>query len=135
VFVSEELPLPTVTADSRAYWQAANEGRLAIRRCKSCTARHFLPRHLCPVCWSDELEWIDASGRGTVHSFTVIRRAPLASYAGRVPYVVALIDLEEGPRMMTNIVGDNALDTKIGDRVTIDFEKRGEQNIPQFVRV
>ena len=133
--MSEELPLPTVTADSRAYWQAANERRLAIRQCNSCGAKHFLPRHLCPVCWSDQLEWISASGRGTVHSFTIIRRAPLASYADRVPYVVALIDLEEGPRMMTNIVGDDALDTRIGDRVAIEFEKRGEQNIPQFVRV
>lgn len=133
--MSEELPLPTVTADSRVYWQAANEGRLVIRSCRACGEKHFLPRYLCPVCWSDELDWVDASGRGTVHSFTVIRRAPLSSYAERVPYVVALVDLDEGPRMMTNIVGDGALDTSIGDKVAVTFEKRGEQTIPQFTRV
>jgi uncharacterized protein len=132
--LSDELPLPIVNADSREYWQAANQNRLVVRQCKACAALHFLPRHLCPQCWSDDLEWVAATGKGTVHSFTVIRRAPLSSYAPRVPYVVALIDLDEGPRMMTNIVGDDALETKIGDRVELRFETRGDQNLPQFAR-
>ena len=132
--LSDELPLPIVNADSREYWQGANQNRLMVRKCKACAALHFLPRHLCPHCWSDDLEWVAAAGTGTVHSFTVIRRAPLSSYAPRVPYVVALIDLDEGPRMMTNIVGDDALDTKIGDRVELRFEARGDQNLPQFAR-
>jgi len=100
-----------------------------------CGTLHFMPRYLCPQCWSDKLEWVEASGTGTVHSFTVIRRAPTPSFAPHVPYVVALIDLEEGPRMMANVIGDTALSIAIGDRVTIAFEDRGEGSlVPQFRR-
>ena len=133
--MSEQLPLPVANPDSAPYWQGAREDRLLIRKCRGCGALHFMPRHLCPHCWSEDLEWIDASGRGTVHSFTVIRRAPMESFAGRVPYVVALVDLEEGPRMMSNIVGDDALETRIGDAVRVCFEDRGGgAKIPQFRR-
>lgn len=127
---------PTPNPDSLPYWNAANEGRLVIRRCNACHRFHFMPRHLCPHCWSEDLCWVQASGKATVHSFTVIRRAPMESFAPRVPYVVALLDLEEGVRMMTNIIGDDALDTKIGDTVTVDFEDRGEgTKVPQFRRI
>jgi uncharacterized OB-fold protein len=129
------LPSPISNPDSRAYWEGARQDRLMIRKCKACGATHFLPRYLCPACWSIELEWIQASGRGKVHSFTIIRRAPLPAFAGKVPYVVALIDLDEGPRMMANILGDDALQTRIGDPVEVRFEERGEgAKVPQFVR-
>jgi len=130
--VNQELPIPTPNPDSQAYWDAAREDKLVIRRCASCTALHFMPRHLCPHCWSTDLQWVQASGKGTVHSFSVIRRAPLQSYAPRVPYVVALIDLDEGPRMFSNIVGDGALETQVGSRVDVCFEARGDYKIPQF---
>ena len=130
------LPSPVVNADSQPYWSAARERRLVIRRCKACRALHFMPRHLCPVCWSDELEWVDAKGTGSVHSFTIMRRASDQAFAPRVPYVVALIDLEEGPRMMANVLGDDALDVKIGDPVEVTFEDRGAgAMLPQFKRV
>lgn len=130
------LPSPVANGDSQPYWAAARERRLVIRKCKACGEKHFMPRHLCPTCWSDQLEWVDASGKGTVHSFTVIRRAPLAAFGSRAPYVVALIDLDEGPRMVTNVLGDDALDVKIGDRVKVTFEEReGGAMVPQFTRV
>ncbi len=133
--MKQELPAPVVNPDSREYWEGANSGRLMIRKCRSCQRTHFMPRYLCPTCWSPDLDWIQASGRGTVHSFTVIRRAPLPEFADRVPYVVALIDLEEGPRMMANILGEDALQTRIGDRVEVRFEDRaGGTKIPQFCR-
>lgn len=133
--MSEPLPLPVSNPDSAPYWNGAREDRLMIRKCRTCSKLHFMPRHLCPSCWSDDLEWIEASGRGTVHSFTVIRRAPMESFAPRVPYVVALIDLEEGPRMMTNVVGADALETRIGDAVSACFEDRGGgAKVPQFRR-
>lgn len=133
--MSQHLPPPVVNPDSQAYWDGAREDRLLIRKCKSCGVTHFLPRYLCPACWSTELDWIPASGRGTVHSYTVIRRAPLAEFVDKVPYVVALIDLEEGPRMMANILGEDALNTRIGDRVEVRFESRGENaKVPQFIR-
>lgn len=95
-----------------------------------------MPRHLCPVCWSDQLEWVDSKGMGSVHSFTVIRRAPVANFAALVPYVVALIELDEGPKMLANVLGEDALSTKIGDRVQVTFEDRGEgAMVPQFQRV
>lgn len=134
--IAPTLPQPVANADSLAYWRAARERRLVIRRCRSCGELHFMPRQLCPNCWSDELEWIDARGTGVVHSFTVIRRASAPAFASRVPYVVALIDLDEGPRMMANVLGDDALSVAIGDRVALSFEDRGEGAlIPQFQRV
>lgn len=131
--MSGELPKPTVNGDSQYYWDGAAQDRLLLRRCQDCGEVHFMPRLLCPKCWSDKLESVDASGRGTVHSFTVIRRASDPRFAHRCPYVVALIDLQEGPRMMANILGENALDTRIGSAVTLLFEGRGEgAKIPQF---
>lgn len=127
-----ELPIPFPNPDSQAYWDAARNGELAIRRCKACGQFHFMPRYLCPHCWSTDLEWVKASGKGTVHSYSVIRRAPMQAYAPRVPYVVALIDLEEGPRMLTNIVGDDALDARVGTSVQVCFEQRGKYQLPQF---
>lgn len=133
--MSLELPDPVANADSKPYWDAARERRLAIRKCNSCGALHFMPRHRCPECWSDDLAWVDSAGQGTVHSFSIVRRASDPRFAHLVPYVIALIDLDEGPRMMTNILGDDALSVRIGDRVTLDFEARGDgAMLPQFVR-
>ncbi len=134
--MESSLPLPVANADSLPYWNAARERRLLIRKCNACGALHFMPRHLCPACWSDQLEWVEAKGTGSVHSFTIIRRAPMAAFAPRAPYVLALIDLDEGPRMMANVLGEDALSVRIGDRVKVTFEERGEgAMIPQFQRV
>jgi uncharacterized OB-fold protein len=130
------LPMPVANADSLPYWNAARERRLLIRKCNGCGSLHFMPRHLCPDCWSDQLEWVESKGTGSVHSFTVIRRAPVAAFAVRVPYVVALIELDEGPRMMANVIGEDALSVCIGDRVRVTFEDRGDgAMIPQFNRI
>lgn len=95
-----------------------------------------MPRHLCPECWSDRLEWVDSAGRGSVHSFTVVHRAPLPAFAAHTPYVVALIELDEGPRMVANVLGDDALGVAIGDRVEVVFEDRGDgAMLPQFKRL
>lgn len=130
------LPKPVANADSKIYWDAAREQRLVIRRCKACGELHFMPRYLCPSCWSDDLEWIDAAGTGRVHSFSVIRRASDPAFASRVPYVIALIELDEGPRMMANILGQDALSVGVGDVVKVTFEDRGDGAlIPQFERI
>lgn len=130
------LPKPISNADSQPYWQGAREGKLLIRKCSACGQLHFMPRHLCPHCWSDDLEWVEASGKGSIHSYTIIRRASDPRFAHLVPYVVALVDLEEGPRMMANVLGENALETQIGDAVSLVFEDRGDgDQLPQFKRV
>jgi uncharacterized OB-fold protein len=131
-----ELPVPTITPEAAPYWEGARRGKLLLQRCGACGALRFYPRTLCPSCWSDRVEWTEASGRGSVHSFTVIHRAPTPAFASQVPYVVALIDLQEGPRMMANVIGDGARDLRIDDAVRVTFEQRaGGFMLPQFVRV
>ncbi len=133
--MSNELPIPVPNPDAGPYWAAAREGRFVLQRCAACRSPRFVPRLICPQCGSDAAEWSDASGAGTVHSFTVVHRAPSAAFRGRIPYVIALIDLEEGPRMMANIVGDDAREVAIGDQVQVCFEARGEgAKVPQFQR-
>lgn len=134
--MQSSLPQPEPNADSLPYWQAAREGRLLVRRCTACGERHFMPRHLCPSCWSDRLEWVESEGTGRVESYSIVHRAPTAAFAAVAPYVIALIDLDEGPRMFANVVGDDAFEVAIGDRVRVTFEDRGNgAMIPQFARV
>jgi uncharacterized protein len=129
------LPRPEPNADSRAYWEAARDRRLVVRQCRECGTRHFMARGQCPSCWSDQLDWVDCSGLGTIYSASVVRRAPTPDFAGIAPYVIALIDLDEGPRMFANVVGEGALEVDIGDRVRVTFEDRGDGAlIPQFER-
>src|SRR5690606_27520516 len=112
----------------------ARAGRLVLRQCADCARPHFPPRFACPHCWSQQLRWIAASGGGTVYTFTIMRRAPAPQWQGSVPYVVALIDLDEGPRVMANVVGPNALDVTIGERVAACFEARSGGALLQFRR-
>lgn len=134
--MSGNLPAPVVNADSAPYWQGARDNKLLLQRCSDCGTLRFFPRYLCTECGSDNTGWVEATGRGTVHSFTVVHRAAFPEFQERTPYVVALIDLEEGPRMMSNIVGADALEVAIGDAVTIEFEDRGDDGakVPQFRR-
>ncbi|AHG64138.1 Zn-ribbon domain-containing OB-fold protein [Advenella mimigardefordensis] len=130
------LPKPVSNADSQVYWQGARDRKLLIRRCNSCGQMHFMPRFICPDCWSEDLEWVESRGAGSVYSFSVIHRAPTPVFAGQTPYVTAMIELDEGPRIVANILGQDALSVKIGDRVLVTFEDRGDGDlIPQFERV
>lgn len=122
--------------DSAEYFSAAAEGRLVFQNCNSCGAVQFPPRHHCAQCWEVDLKWAKASGKGRVETFTIVRRAPLPAFRDKVPYVVASVIVDEGPRMITNIVGDGALDVSIGDSVTVDFEPSTEgDTLPVFKRV
>ena len=134
--MSGDLPAPIVNADSEPFWDAARDDRLVLQKCGACGTLRFFPRYLCTECGSDRVTWVEASGRGTVHSFTVVHRAAFPAFQERTPYVVALIDLEDGPRMMTNILGDDALEVAIGDAVEVCFEPRGDAGakVPQFRR-
>lgn len=131
------LPFPEqLTAEAAHYFAAAAQGRLELQRCAACEKVWFFPRPACVACGSTEYAWIRASGRGTAQSFSIVRRAPSPEFRALVPYVVALVDLEEGPRMMANIIGDDALGIAIGDAVAVTFEDRGEgRALPQFRRV
>lgn len=109
-------PLPAQEPLSREFWAAADEGRLLIQQCPACGHRQFYPRALCTACGADPV-WLEASGRGTVHTFTVIRQQGMPAFTDDVPYVVAMIELDEGPRMMGNVTGCPVDDVTVGMRV------------------
>ena len=114
-------PAPVPDPDSAPYWTAAHEGRLVVQRCSSCGAHQLYGRDRCLVC-RGPVEWVPASGRGTVYSYTVIRQNYARPFRDQLPYVVALVDLAEGPRVMTNVVGCDPEEVSIGLAVRARFE-------------
>jgi uncharacterized OB-fold protein len=125
-------PLPTIDSDSKAYWEAAREGYLALPYCQSCNQYFFYPRAICPNCQSDQVEMKRASGKGTIYSYTVVRRHPNPAFNARVPYAVGLIDLAEGPRMLSAIRAEVS-EVKIGAAVEVVFEElTPEVTLPCF---
>ena len=106
--------LPTPDAETQPYWDAAKDGRLLIKRCRACTRPHAYPRPFCPHCWSEDVEWEEASGAATLYTYSIVRRNDLPPFNERVPYVAAVVDLAEGPRMLTNLVDCDLGDVRIG---------------------
>jgi uncharacterized OB-fold protein len=125
-------PLPEQTADSASYWRAAAEGRLELTRCRACGNAFHYPRPACTACGSWDVEPFTASGEAEVYSFTVIHRAPNEAFRPDVPYVLALVDTEEGARLLTHIVDVDVEAVRIGQRVAVRFQPRGETAIPVF---
>ena len=123
-----EKLLPQPTADeTEAFWKAAKDHNLRLQRCRTCGKPHHYPRNLCPYCFSEDLEWIDASGRGTVYMRTIVRQAVLPGWADDVPYVFAIVELEEGPHITTNVVDCSPDEVKVGMPVTVLFEDVSDQ--------
>ena len=119
-------------SDSRPYWEGLSQGELRIQRCKNCAKSVFYPRALCPHCHSDQLEWIVASGKGTIYTYTVAHQA-FGPFAADVPFVVALVELEEGARMMSRIVDTSRERVTIGAPVLVTFEGTGDElTLPYF---
>ncbi|KUN97606.1 Zn-ribbon domain-containing OB-fold protein [Streptomyces caeruleatus] len=96
--------LPEADAFTRTYWDAAAEGRLLVRRCRTCGRAHHYPREFCPNCWSEDVDWEPATGRATLYTWSVVHRNDLPPFGERTPYVAAVVDLAEGSRMMTEVV-------------------------------
>lgn len=113
---------PAATGVSAEYWAACRRHELVIQRCRGCGTHQFYPRILCTSCSSRSLDWVRASGRGTVASFAVVRRPISAAFAAQVPYVVALVTLAEGPTMMSGVVGCAAEAVRIGLPVEVVFD-------------
>ena len=128
-------PAPLVLPEVKPFWDATAAGRLLLPRCAECQAVIWYPRPFCPACASTHVEWIEASGRGTVYSFTVNRRgqADLADYKDAGVYVLAYVELAEGPRMMTNIVDCDPDTVRIGQAVEVVFHDTGQGTaLPRF---
>ena len=126
--------LPVPTPESAPYWQGCSESKLLLQRCEACGRHQFYPRAICTACSSASLSWEPASGRGRVKSYTVIRRAVSAAYEPEVPYVVALIELAEGPTLMSNIVDAPPEQLRIGAAVRVRFDAwGGDLRLPVFL--
>jgi uncharacterized OB-fold protein len=118
-------PAPEQNPETEEFWKATTEGRLLLLRCEACGVVIWYPRPLCPDCGGNSVAWIEGSGLGTVYSFSVVHRSA-GSYQSAVPYVVAYVELAEGPRVLTNIIGCDADRVYIGQPVRVVFCDTGE---------
>jgi len=124
--------LPYVHSETESFWNGARRHELWFTRCRACLHHYFSPRDFCPSCFSFDVEWTKASGRGTVYSFTVCYR-PAPGFEDEVPYNVALVELAEGVRMMSTIVDCAADDLKVGMPVEVVFEDVSQDiTLPKF---
>lgn len=119
--------LPEQDGFTRSYWQAAAEGRLLLRRCRAdgCGAAHHYPREFCPRCWSEDVVWEQAAGDATLYTWSVVHRNDLPPFGARVPYVAAVVQLAEGPRMMTEIIDCPEDRLRVGMALTAAFRTEG----------
>lgn len=125
--------LPTPEGDTLAWWEAARQGRLLLRHCGDCGAVTYYPRPFCPRCWSENVDWQEACGRGTLYSWSVIYSNDQPPFRDRVPYVAAMVDLEEGPRMMTNVVDCEFDRLRVDMALRLEFLEISEDySIPVF---
>jgi uncharacterized OB-fold protein len=115
-------PAPEIIGHAAPFWAAAREGRLVIQHCPACGHFQHYPRPWCTNCLHQDPEFVESDGTGTIYTFTVIRRSPVPAFAARVPYVLAFVDLDEGVRLVTNIVGCDPETVRIGQRVQAQFE-------------
>ncbi|SDL97202.1 hypothetical protein SAMN05421874_13419 [Nonomuraea maritima] len=126
-------PAPKPTPETQPFWDGTAAGELRIQRCRACERHYFYPRPNCPRCGGDQVEWVRASGRATLYSY-VINHRPAPGFADEAPYAIAVVELEEGVRMMTNIVGVENVPDKLplDMELRVVFEQRGDVHVPLF---
>ncbi len=129
---------PAFDWETRAYWEGCGRHELVLQRCRDCKTVQHRPRALCVSCFSDEIEHFRASGRGVVHTFTIIQQNGLPAFRDACPYVLAYVALEEGPQLMTDVVGCDVEAVEIGMPVVVDFvdvesdAAEGSLAVPRF---
>ena len=117
---------PAVNPEITPFFDGATQGKLMLKKCGACGQAHHYPRAICPFCGSERTEWMEASGQGTIYSYSVFRRAP-------IPYAIAYVTLAEGPTMMTNIVDCDLDAIRIGQAVRLAFKPTdGGPPVPMF---
>jgi hypothetical protein len=128
-----DKPLPAVTEDGAPYWAACREGRLTAQRCSACGHLRWPPSVLCPKCLDEGTEWVTLSGRGTIYSWIIVHRPQHPAFFADAPYNVAIVELEEGPRLHTNVVECPNDALRIGLPVEVVFEKIDDEiTLPKF---
>jgi len=125
---------PSPTADTQPYWDGLNEGRLRLQRCTDCGKLRHYPRPVCDACFSMNVAWVDASGRGSVHSWTVTHHAFHPGFKPDLPYALVTVDLDEGVRMQAQLRGLDPSELRIGLPVQVAFEAATDSlTLPVFV--
>ncbi len=125
---------PEIDWESRAYWEGAGRGELVLQRCRTCQVVQHRPRGFCVSCLSDEIEHFVASGRGEVYTYSIVRQNQMPRFRDALPYVVAYVQLEEGPQLLTNIVDCDPDTVSIGMSVLVDFvSTENGLGVPRFV--
>ena len=135
--MAAEIKHPNVGAswETRGYWEGCSRHELVLQRCRDCKVVQHRPRAICASCLSNDIEHFVASGRGTIYSYTTTHQNQQSGFREACPYVLAYVDLEEGPRLMTNIVGGDPGTVRIGDAVVVDFaDSEKGFAIPRFRR-
>lgn len=131
--VNEGKPVPAPTPETQPFWDGTKAGELRLQRCRSCERAYFYPRPFCPHCLSQDVEWFAASGRAKLHTY-VINHRPGPGFEADAPYAIAVVELAEGPRMMTNIVGveNTPENLELDMELEVVFEEQGDQVVPRF---
>jgi uncharacterized protein len=131
---ADAVPWQPPVADpfTAPWWAACRERRLLVRRCRACGEAHFPPRPACPRCWSDDVVWEDCSGAGTLHTYSVVRTNDIPAFSGAVPYVAAIVEVAEGPRLMTTLVDSPAAAVAVNAPVQVVFVDRDDWTFPAF---
>jgi uncharacterized OB-fold protein len=126
-------PLPVITEENRPFWEGCRQGKLLLQYCEQCQTYQFYPRLYCMHCGAGETRWVEASGRGSVYSFTIIRQNKAPEFVRETPYNVALVQLEEGPRMMSSLVDCALEDLRVDLPVAVVFDEVNETiSLPRF---
>lgn len=130
---ARQKPLPRIDEENKWFWEACARHELYLQKCRSCGSLRFYPRALCPSCLSAETEYVRASGRGRVATFTVTHQNQAPGFRERLPYVMAYVELEEGLQILTNVVGTSPEEMSIGMPVVVEFEDVDEHlSLPNF---
>lgn len=125
--------IPTSQPSTKPYWEGCKRHELLLQKCGQCGAQQFYPRSICTGCSSSSLDWVEASGRGTVLSWTIVRHPVSEAYADDIPYVIALIKLQEGPTMMSQIIDCDPESVHSGMQVQVSFQDwTDEVSMPVF---
>lgn len=132
-----EHPLVYASVESQGYWEGAGRGELVLQRCRDCGTFQHKPRGVCATCLSGELEHVVASGRGTVYTFTVTHQHQVPPFRDACPFVLAYVELAEGPRLLTHVVGCEPSAVRVGLPVVVDFQPQQRDDgevfaVPRF---
>ncbi|HEX6553425.1 MAG TPA: Zn-ribbon domain-containing OB-fold protein, partial [Ktedonobacteraceae bacterium] len=119
---SRPKPLPVVTDTNRSFWEACRQGKLLLQYCDQCQRYQFYPRLYCMHCGSTTLHWTEVSGRGVIYSYTIIHQNKSPEFVNDTPYNLAIVQLEEGPRMLSNIVDIEPANLRVDLPVTVRFD-------------